>query len=114
MLSVTFQRATPSVPVNVRPQSSRTASGVKAAPNARTATGRTTDPASLLRLRHAPAAGDGVRFDQSADHFPAGLHPFHGRMLVLVDGGTASSGESTATMLRDSLGARIVGGPTWA
>ena len=36
-----------------------------------------------------------------------------GRMLVLVDGGTGSSSESSAMMLRDALGARILGCPTY-
>ena len=37
---------------------------------------------------------------------------WHGRMLVLVDGGTGSSGESSAWYLKHLLGATIAGAPT--
>jgi hypothetical protein len=40
----------------------------------------------------------------------AGDSPWHGRMLVLTDPGTGSSGESSAWALRQALGARLAGG----
>jgi C-terminal processing protease CtpA/Prc len=40
------------------------------------------------------------------------MRALRGRMLVLVDGGTCSSGESSTLMLRDGLGARVVGVPS--
>jgi C-terminal processing protease CtpA/Prc len=40
---------------------------------------------------------------------PAGSRQWHGRMLVLVDGATRSSGESSTLMLRAGLGARVAG-----
>lgn len=42
----------------------------------------------------------------------AGAHPWHGRMLVLVDQATASSGESAAWMLKHAMGATLVGQAT--
>ncbi len=69
-------------------------------------------PASLLPYVHEPAPSDALRVDEKTEHVPAGANPFRGRMLVLVDGGTGSSGESSALMLRDGLGARIVGVPS--
>ena len=42
----------------------------------------------------------------------AGAKPWHGRMLVLVNRATMSSGESTAWGLKKTLGARLVGVPT--
>ncbi|MFC8734053.1 S41 family peptidase [Luteimicrobium sp. NPDC057192] len=69
-------------------------------------------PASLLPHAHVPAPGDELRVELRTEHVPAGANPFRGRMLVLVDGGTGSSGESSTLMLRDRLGARVVGVPS--
>lgn len=41
---------------------------------------------------------------------PAGDSPWHGRMLVLTDPGTGSSGESSTWALRQVFGARLAGG----
>jgi len=69
-------------------------------------------PASLVPHLHTPAPGDELRVELSTEHVPVGARPFQGRMLVLVDGGTGSSGESSTLILRDSLGARVVGVPS--
>ena len=49
--------------------------------------------------------------DETHD-LPAGDVPWDGRMLVLVDRSTRSSGESSAWLLRQGLGARLLGEPT--
>ncbi|GAB3432270.1 S41 family peptidase [Flindersiella endophytica] len=41
-----------------------------------------------------------------------GVSPWRGQMLVLTDRLTASAGESTAWMLREAFGAKLVGGPS--
>ena len=69
-------------------------------------------PTSLLPYAHTPAPDDELRVELHTEHVPAGTRPFRGRMLVLVDGGTGSSGESSTLMLRDGLGARVVGVPS--
>jgi hypothetical protein len=46
---------------------------------------------------------------ESDDDIPAGERPWHGKMLVYVDGNTCSSGESSSWMLRHGLGARVIG-----
>jgi Peptidase family S41 len=46
------------------------------------------------------------------DPLSPGTHPWTGRMLVLVDRNTFSSGESSAWMLQHALGGRLVGGRT--
>lgn len=56
------------------------------------------------QARLAVVESDGV--------IPAGDQPWHGRMLVLVDRRTISSGESSAWALRQMFGAKLVGGPT--
>lgn len=69
-------------------------------------------PSALLPLRHTPHPGDELTARDTVEEVPVGRTPWQGRMLVLVDGGTASSGESAAWLLREGLGARIVGGRT--
>jgi hypothetical protein len=66
--------------------------------------------------RHAPAPDDVLDLRSESepgdDELPTGERPWHGRMLVVVDGGTKSSGESSAWMLWHALGARLIGRPT--
>lgn len=69
-------------------------------------------PAALEPLRHMPSSHDEVRVADLVDQRPTGGDPWTGRMLVLVDGATASSGESAAWILRESFGARLLGGRT--
>lgn len=69
-------------------------------------------PSALLPLRHTPSPGDELSVRDVGGHVPVGETPWRGRMLVLVDGGTASSGESAAWFLREAVGARIAGGRT--
>lgn len=70
--------------------------------------------AALGAQEHQPRPDDTLHlvFDEPVDA-PAGPQPWAGRMLVLVDGATASAGESSALLLRDCLGARLVGGRTY-
>jgi hypothetical protein len=63
--------------------------------------------------RHTPSADDVLVLQSEEDDEPvAGERPWTGRMLVLVDGRTKSSGESSAWMLQHALGARLLGRPT--
>ena len=61
--------------------------------------------------RHAPTPQDVLTTESEEDDEPtqAGSRPWRGRMLVLVDGATRSSGESSRWMLRRGLGARVAG-----
>jgi hypothetical protein len=69
-------------------------------------------PPSLLRGRHDPRPDDVLEVVDETHALPAGDRPWAGRMVVLVDGRTRSSGESSAWLLREALGARIAGEPT--
>jgi hypothetical protein len=69
-------------------------------------------PALLAQL-HDPQAGDELLVEEETYDLPAGDAPWDGRMLVLVDRRTRSSGESSAWLLRQGLGARILGEPTF-
>ncbi len=64
--------------------------------------------------RHVPAPDDVLRLRKEADDGPlqAGARPWHGKMLVLVDGQTRSSGESAAWMLQHAMGGLLIGGRT--
>jgi hypothetical protein len=70
-------------------------------------------PAVLVAGRHDPQPGDVLEVVKETHALPAGDRPWDGRMVVLVDGRTRSSGESSAWLLRGGLGARLVGEPTW-
>ncbi|NUR69818.1 MAG: hypothetical protein HOU81_03280 [Hamadaea sp.] len=60
--------------------------------------------------RHQPRPDDVLEVRaEDDDAQPAGSRPWHGAMLVLVDGDTCSSGESSMWMLRHGLGARVAG-----
>jgi hypothetical protein len=69
-------------------------------------------PPHLLSGKHDPRPDD--RIELLDEHWPleAGDRPWDGRMLVLVNRATRSSGESSAWMLHDGLGARLLGCPT--
>ena len=77
------------------------------------------DPRARRRLAQPPgaaarsAAHDELELDVETHDLPPGDVPWAGRMLVLVDGRTRSSGESSAWLLRAGLGARLVGEPTF-
>jgi len=63
-------------------------------------------------LRH-PAPADALVVRAEDDYpLPPGTRPWTGRMLVLVDRNTCSSGESSAWILQHALGARLAGGRT--
>lgn len=62
--------------------------------------------------RHDPRPGDALEVDEQTYDLPAGDAPWAGRMLVLVDRHSRSSGESSAWLLREGLGARLLGEPT--
>jgi hypothetical protein len=70
-------------------------------------------PAVLVAGRHDPQPGDVLEVVEETHALPPGDRPWGGRMVVLVDGRTRSSGESSAWLLRDGLGARLAGEPTW-
>ena len=70
-------------------------------------------PPGLLSARHDPQPDDAIETLDETHDLPAGDRPWGGRMLVLVDGKTRSSGESSAWLLREGLGARLLGEPTW-
>ncbi len=75
--------------------------------------GREQVPTPLQRQRHAPCPDDRVRVSElEAVDLEFGPQPWDGRMVVYVDGATASSGESTAWLLKRGLGAVVVGAPT--
>jgi hypothetical protein len=67
-------------------------------------------PAYHREHRHRPGPADvlDIREDQG-EAVPAGERPWHGRMLVVVDRQTFSSGESSAWALRHALGAVLIG-----
>ena len=70
-------------------------------------------PGWLGAGRHIPAEDDDLELrTETAEPLEAGISPWHGRLLVLVDGGTRSAGESSAWMLRHALGGRLAGGRT--
>lgn len=57
-----------------------------------------------------PAARLSVYRDRAS--LAAGSVPWTGRMLVITDHAVASAGESCAVILREAMGARVIGGPT--
>jgi hypothetical protein len=60
--------------------------------------------------RHHPAPGDVLETrEDPGEAVPAGEQPWHGRMLVVVDNLTFSSGETSAWTLQHALGARLIG-----
>jgi hypothetical protein len=64
------------------------------------------------QFRVTPHPGAQLTVGESDGLIPPGEQPWHGRMLVLVDRRTISSGESSAWALRQMFGAKLVGGPT--
>lgn len=62
------------------------------------------------RVRPHPQARLEIRADSG--RVPAGEQPWHGRMVVVTDRRTVSSGESSAWALHTMFGAPIVGGPS--
>lgn len=58
-----------------------------------------------------PLAGE-LEIVHEEDDIPAGDLQWNGRMVVLADGLTRSSGESSAWLLRHGMGAPLVGEPT--
>lgn len=69
-------------------------------------------PPHLVSGKHDPRRDDRIELHQTDWPLEAGDQPWDGRMLVLVDRGTRSSGESSAWMLHEGLGARLLGSPT--
>lgn len=55
---------------------------------------------------------DEIELVEQTHDLPEGDMPWGGRMLVLVDRWSRSSGESSAWLLREGLGARLLGEPT--
>jgi hypothetical protein len=71
-------------------------------------------PSWLIAGRPQPAPDAELAAVSGTDnHMPAGEAPWTGRMLVLTDRRTGSSGESVPWMLREGLGARVAGRPRW-
>lgn len=66
----------------------------------------------LVAGKHDPQPGDRIELLQQDWPLDAGDPPWDGQMLVLVDRRTRSSGESSAWLLREALGARLLGSPT--
>jgi hypothetical protein len=64
--------------------------------------------------RHVPAPGDVLQVRGEGDDGPlqAGVRPWDGKMLVLLDGQTKSSGESAAWMLQHAVRGRLIGART--
>lgn len=69
-------------------------------------------PPHLAASKHDPRPDDRIELRHEDWPLEAGDRPWDGRMLVLVNRGTRSSGESSAWLLRLGLGARLLGGPT--
>jgi hypothetical protein len=60
--------------------------------------------------RHTPSPDDVLELRAEVeDEVEAGERPWHGKMLVYVDGKTCSSGESSSWLLRHGLGAQVIG-----
>jgi hypothetical protein len=74
--------------------------------------GRAAVPPALLAGRHAPRPDDVVDLEEESYDLPAGDRAWSGRMLVVTDRASRSSGESSAWLLRQGLGARIAGEPS--
>jgi hypothetical protein len=76
--------------------------------------GRDAVPSWHLAHRHVPSPGDVLHVREEGDDgpLPAGVRPWDGTMLVLVDAQTKSSGESAAWMLRYGVGGALIGGRT--
>jgi hypothetical protein len=64
--------------------------------------------------RHVPAPGDVLQVRKEGDDGPlqAGIRPWGGKMLVLLDGQTKSSGESAAWMLQHAVRGLLIGART--
>ena len=64
--------------------------------------------------RHVPAPGDVLQVRREGDDGPlqAGVRPWDGKMLVLLDGQTKSSGESAAWMLQHAVRGLLIGART--
>lgn len=69
-------------------------------------------PPALLAGRHVPSRRDVLAVVEEEHAIEPGDLPWDGRMVVLVDRGTRSSGESSAWLLRRGLGATLAGEPT--
>lgn len=75
------------------------------------AIGGTDSVAEWIRAaRPTPGPSTTLRLVEKIYPYDRGSQPWAGRMLVLVDPGTKSSGEGSALLLRDALGARVAGG----
>ena len=61
--------------------------------------------------RHVPAPGDVLQVRREGDDGPlqAGVRPWDGKMLILLDGQTKSSGESAAWMLQHAVRGLLIG-----
>jgi len=69
-------------------------------------------PPALRESHHDPRPGDRIERVDESEGIAAGDLGWHGRMVVVVDRRTASSGESSAWLLRLGLDAVLVGEPT--
>jgi hypothetical protein len=69
-------------------------------------------PPHLAAGKHDPQPEDRIELRHTEHPLEAGDRPWDGKMVVLVDRRTRSSGESSAWMLHDGLGARLAGSPT--
>jgi C-terminal processing protease CtpA/Prc len=69
-------------------------------------------PPHLVAGKHDPRPDDRIELHHQDWPLEAGDRPWNGRMLVLVNRRTRSSGESSAWLLHDGLGARLLGSPT--
>lgn len=69
-------------------------------------------PQSLRAGRHEPRPDDELETVEERYELEAGDRPWAGRMLVLTDRATRSSGESSTWLLARGLGATVAGEPT--
>jgi hypothetical protein len=69
-------------------------------------------PPHLVSGKHDPRPDDRIELRREDWPLEGGDQPWAGRMVVLVNRGTRSSGESSAWLLHDGLGARLLGSPT--
>jgi hypothetical protein len=75
--------------------------------------GRDAVPPSLVRARHQPEPDDRLSLsDLDLTDLVPGRTPWRGRMMVVCDATTGSSGESSAWLLRRGFHAVMVGAPT--
>lgn len=69
-------------------------------------------PIRVLENKPSPNPDATLEIHDDVESLSASASPWRGQMLVLIDRGTASAAESTAWMLQQAFGAKLIGGRT--